>query len=105
MISILVIDREGKSHNIEAADGSSLMEAVRDGGISEMLALCGGCLSCATCHVYVEADRFDSLPSMSDDENDLLDSSDHRTAYSRLACQIMMDHTLEGMNINLAPEE
>ena len=44
------------------------MEAIRDNGVDELLALCGGCCSCATCHVIVDAGWADGLPPMSADE-------------------------------------
>ncbi|WP_031298174.1 2Fe-2S iron-sulfur cluster-binding protein [Sphingobium lactosutens] len=105
MTEFLVIDREGNSHEVEGAEGASFMEAIRDAGIDEMLALCGGCLSCATCHVYVEEAAIGRLPAMSAEEDDLLDGSDHRTLLSRLACQIFLSAELSGLRIALAPED
>jgi 2Fe-2S ferredoxin len=58
----------------------TLMEAIREAGNDELLALCGGCCSCATCHVHVDPAFADRLPPIGADENDLLDSSDHRNA-------------------------
>ncbi|QWT16653.1 2Fe-2S iron-sulfur cluster-binding protein [Sphingobium xenophagum] len=105
MPSINVVTRTGESRIIEAAEGISVMEAVRDAGIDELLALCGGCCSCATCHVYVAEEFEGSLPALSDDENDLLDSSDHRNERSRLACQLMVNAGLNGMALTIAPED
>ena len=53
MASITVITRDGQSHVLPAHPGMSVMEIIKDAGISELLALCGGCCSCATCHVHV----------------------------------------------------
>jgi len=83
----------------------SVMEAIRDGGIDELLALCGGGCACATCHVYVDAASSDLVPPMSDDENELLESSSHRTGQSRLACQIRLDESLSGLRVTVAPED
>lgn len=105
MTSITIIDRSGSERSISAKDGLSLMENVRDAGFDELLALCGGCLSCATCHVYVDEAFADKLPSMSEDENDLLDSSDGRQANSRLSCQIPIGPNLEGLRATIAPED
>jgi len=96
---ITVITREGDEQVIEGATGLSVMEIIRDNGIDELLALCGGCCSCATCHVHVDPAFADRLPPMSDDENDLLDSSDHRDATSRLSCQIKFDENLDGLRV------
>src|SRR3546814_8095345 len=98
MAKLTVVTREGQESTIEAADGLSVMEVIRDAGFDELLALCGGCCSCATCHVFVDEAWADKLPPVGEDENDLLDSSSHRNANSRLSCQISMrseEHTSE----------
>lgn len=105
MAELIVITREGNELVLEAGDGLSVMEVVRDGGVDELLALCGGCCSCATCHVYVDPDFADKLPPVSDDENDLLDGSTHRDERSRLSCQLMMNSELSGLRVTLAPED
>ena len=105
MTTINVISRDGSSQAIEGKDGHSLMELIRDAGLDELLALCGGCCSCATCHVIVDEASAAKLPAMSDDENDLLDSSDHRTANSRLSCQVAVTPDLDGMTVTIAAED
>jgi len=105
LTKITVISREGDRSEIEATTGVSVMEALRDSGIDELLALCGGCCSCATCHVRVDPAFYGKLPAMTDDENDLLDSSDHRTPHSRLSCQIVVTDALEGLEVEIAPED
>lgn len=105
MAELIVVTREGSERTLEAPDGHSAMEVIREGGVDELLALCGGCCSCATCHVYVDADFANRLPAMSDDENDLLDSSSHRTDRSRLSCQITMTPDISGLRVTIAPED
>jgi 2Fe-2S ferredoxin len=102
MPTLTVITRSGDSRTIAADPDTSVMTAIRDAGIDEMLASCGGCCSCATCHVFVEESQIDSLPPMSADEDDLLDISEHRTARSRLSCQLP---TLDGLRVTIAPED
>lgn len=104
MTKIEIITREGDRLSVEADSDNSLMEVIRDNGVDEMLALCGGQLSCATCHIHVEEAYLDRLPPMSDYEDDLLDSSDHRRAGSRLSCQIPCDPGLDGIMVTVAPE-
>jgi 2Fe-2S ferredoxin len=105
MTSITIIDRSGNERGISAKDGISLMENIRDSGFDELLALCGGCMSCATCHVFVDDAYLDRLPAMSEDESDLLDSSDARAANSRLSCQIPVNPDLDGLRATIAPED
>lgn len=105
MTKLVVVDRSGNEQEIEATDGVSVMEVIRDNGFDELLALCGGCCSCATCHVYVDPAFTGALPPLSEDENDLLDSSDHRTENSRLSCQVKVTPGLAGLKVTIAPED
>ena len=105
MPKLVIVDRAGEEKTVEASAGLTVMEAIRDSGFDELLALCGGCCSCATCHIHVDAAWLDRLPAMSEDENDLLDSTDHRNETSRLSCQIALSAELDGMKIAIAPED
>ena len=100
-----VIDRSGQERVVEAEDGLSAVELLCDDGFDELLALCGGYCSCATCHVYVDPAFTDQLQDMSEDENDLLDSSGHRDPRSRLSCQIPYRTALSGLTVIIAPED
>ena len=105
MPKLVVTTREGDEMTLDGEAGLSVMEVIRDAGVDELLALCGGCCSCATCHVHVDPAFADKLPAMSEDENDLLDSSDHRTESSRLSCQLPFDASLDGLRVTIAPED
>jgi 2Fe-2S ferredoxin len=105
MPKLTVVTREGEAKLVEGAAGLSVMEVIRDNGFDELLALCGGCCSCATCHVFVDEAFADRLPPISTDESDLLDSSSHRNAASRLSCQIPFADALDGMTVTIAPED
>ncbi len=105
MPSITVINRSGEATRVDAQEGLSLMEVIRDNGFDELLALCGGCCSCATCHVFVDPAYADRVEPISEDEGDLLESSDHRTAQSRLSCQVTVTPALDGLTVTIAPED
>jgi 2Fe-2S ferredoxin len=105
MPKLTVVTREGQESTVEGDSGLSVMEVIRDNGFDELLALCGGCCSCATCHVHVDPDFLDLLPAMSEDENDLLDSSDSRNETSRLSCQIQFGPQLDGLRVTIAAED
>ncbi len=105
MPKLIVTTREGETSEIEVENGLTVMEAIRDNGFDELLALCGGCCSCATCHVHVDPEFIGSLPDMSEDEDDLLESSDHRVETSRLSCQIPFTDDLSGLKVTIAPED
>ena len=105
MAEVIITTREGDEQRLPIQDGLSLMETIRDAGIDELLALCGGCCSCATCHVHVDPAFADRLPAMSEDENDLLDSSSDRDDRSRLSCQIQFGPALDGLRVTIAAED
>lgn len=102
---INVTTRDGHTRAIEGNSGRSLMENLRAGGIEEILALCGGCCSCATCHVHVDEEWLAALPPKSEDEDDLLSTSGVREANSRLSCQIPFGPALDGIAVTVAPED
>lgn len=104
MAKLIITSRTGEQKVVDADAGRTMMEIVRDAGADEPFALCGGVCSCATCHVYVDAAYVDRLPAISADESDLLDSSEHRRATSRLSCQIPFDPALDGLSVEIAPE-
>lgn len=105
MPKLTVVNREGEESTIEVEDGLTVMEAIRDNGFDELLALCGGCCSCATCHVHVDPSFAGKLPAMSEDEDDLLESSDHRNENSRLSCQLAFTDALDGLKVTIAAED
>jgi 2Fe-2S ferredoxin len=105
MPKVLVTLRSGETRSLDVEPNRTLMEVIRDSGIDELLALCGGCCSCATCHVFVDPAFTDHLPGVSADEDGLLDSSSHRQATSRLSCQIRLNDSLEGLRVTIAPED
>ena len=105
MPKLIVVTREGEERELDAESGLSVMENLRDGGVDEILALCGGNCSCATCHVHIDPAFMGRLKPMSEDENDLLDSTADRDGYSRLSCQVMMEPGLDGLRVTVAAED
>ena len=101
MSKITVIEKDGSQKQIEAEEGWSLMEILRDADFSEIEGACGGSMACATCHMYVHPDWQKKLDAMdnekSDEEEDMLDLAFNLTEYSRLGCQIRMNDKLDGL--------
>ncbi len=105
MAEIIVTTRNGNTRHLPLQTGVSLMELIRDAGIDELMALCGGCCSCATCHVHVDPAFAAGLPELTEDESDLLDSSEHRNETSRLSCQIVLTEEMDGLAVRIAEED
>ncbi|WAH96317.1 2Fe-2S iron-sulfur cluster-binding protein [Arthrobacter sp. MMS18-M83] len=102
---INVIDREGAVREVEWEPEQSLMETLRDNDFP-ILASCGGTVSCATCHVFLEKPVVESLSPRTEDELELLEDAEaYNPEASRLSCQIKQCSSLAGINVTLAPEE
>lgn len=105
MPEIYVTDRKGTEYPVDATNGFTLMEAIRDDGKFDLAAICGGMMSCSTCHVYVDEAWAGLLPPLSRDERELLEESSHYEANSRLSCQIEIKPDLAGLRVVVAPED
>ncbi len=104
MPRLTITTHSGERRTVEAELNRTVMETIRGEGMGELLALCGGCCSCATCHVYVDASDAHRLPPMSQDEEALLNDLDHRNPGSRLSCQIRVSEALDGLRVTIAPQ-
>lgn len=105
MPKLIVVDRSGSEKEVDATAGLSLMENIRDAGFDEVLAVCGGCCSCATCHVIVDDAWSSRVGAPGEEEDALLEGSNHRKTTSRLSCQIQMSDEFEGLRVTIAPED
>ena len=103
MPSIIVTDRNGTDHTIEAKVGWRVMEIIREAGLP-IEAACGGSCACATCHVYVEPDWFGKLDAAEEEEVDMLDLAIEPEDNSRLSCQLKFTDAMDGLKVTLAPE-
>ena len=103
MKKIIVTDREGARHELEADEDMSIMEITRDEGLP-VQAICGGNGICTTCHVYIDKEWYPRLTPPSDDELALLEDSGSYKPTSRLGCQIRFTNALDGLTMTLAPE-
>ncbi|WP_150304814.1 2Fe-2S iron-sulfur cluster-binding protein [Pseudomonas saliphila] len=105
MSTLIVENRAGQRVSLPAQPSLTLMDIMRTNGVEDILALCGGTCSCATCHVIVEDEFAERVGPASEDEMDLLEYSDHRTSSSRLACQVVFSEELDGLCVRIAPED
>lgn len=106
-IKIKITDREGVQHKVDAPTdmNMNLMEVVRSYELAPegTIGICGGMAMCASCQCYVKSDH--QLPEKSDDEEAMLSEAFNVEDNSRLGCQIHMTDDLDGLEVELAPEE
>ncbi len=103
MAKIFVTDRDGSAHVLEAQGQATLMEILRQAGLS-VEALCGGSCQCATCHVFIDPDWLGKLHAQTDFEVAALEcEGSAMQAGSRLSCQIKWRDELDGIVLTVAP--
>lgn len=105
MPALEVTTRDGAQFTIEAINGSSMMEALRDSGETDLIAMCGGCCACATCHVEIGGEWIARVGEAGEDEADMMSDLANRTPASRLSCQIIMRDELDGIRLRITQEE
>jgi 2Fe-2S ferredoxin len=105
MPKITYIDSGGTSRVIDAELGSTVMESAIKNGVPEIEAECGGACACATCHVYVDEQWFETIGGPSPMEEDMLDFGYDVRPNSRLSCQIKVTEALEGLVVRTPPRQ
>lgn len=101
MTRVRFLSADGKGvREVQALPGSILLAVAQADG-QPLEGTCEGQMACSTCHVIVAAEDFDKLPRASDMEEDLLDLAAGVTRYSRLACQILLEETLESLTVRM----
>ncbi|MBX2847644.1 MAG: 2Fe-2S iron-sulfur cluster binding domain-containing protein [Acidiferrobacterales bacterium] len=102
MPNISITDTQGQTRIVDVQSGLSLMETLRDLGYEEILAMCGGCCSCATCHVYIDDSKCETLTPMEEDEQMIVEMTDnYNSESSRLSCQIELGDGHKGLQVTI----
>ena len=105
MAKITYIQSEGKSQTIDVSNGLSVMEGAVHNDIPLIDDDCCVGMSCATCHVYVQDEWFDKLPTKEDGEEDMLDMAFEPKKNSRLSCQLIITDELDGLTVSIPSKQ
>jgi 2Fe-2S ferredoxin len=105
MPRVTYVQPNGGTRVVDAPAGTTVMEAAVDNDVAGIVAECGGACSCATCHVYVDAEWLGKLKPRDAQEDGMLDCVLDRRANSRLSCQIVLDDDLDGLTVRVADEQ
>ncbi len=100
VIRVRFVGIDGEIADAEGVDGARLLDVAQSAG-QPLEGTCDGDLACATCHVVVAAEDVARLPAASEEEEDLLDLVPAATRTSRLACQIRLTATLDGLTVRV----
>lgn len=101
MITITFIDHQRLATTVQAAPGTSLMQAAVDNSIAGIVGECGGFCSCATCVCQVDPAWAGRLPAPEAMESAMLESAAADHPNSRLCCQIALNADLDGLTVHL----
>lgn len=104
MAKITFVTHDGNKHEVDAENGSTVMEAAIKNDVPGIEAECGGACACATCHVYVDEAWKDKAGAVEPMEEDMLDFAFDIRPTSRLSCQIRISDELDGLVVNI-PEQ
>ena len=105
MSKIIFITSDAKTHEVEAQNGLTVMEAAVQNDVPGIDADCGGGMACATCHVYVQDEWYSKLPTKEDGEEDMLDMAFEPKKNSRLSCQLIISDDLDGLIVNIPKKQ
>jgi ferredoxin len=103
MTKVIFIERDGATREVEARPGDRLLDLAQNAG-EPLEGTCEGQMACSTCHVIIDAQDFAKLPPAVEEEEDMLDLAAGATRYSRLACQIWLNDTIETLTVRIPSE-
>jgi ferredoxin, 2Fe-2S len=103
---VIYVGLDGQEYSVEGVEGESVMATAVKNGVPGIIGECGGNASCATCHVWVRGEYLPLVGEPNPTEEDLLEMgvSDRREG-SRLSCQIKVSAELDGLTVDIAPQE
>jgi ferredoxin, 2Fe-2S len=101
MPKVTFIAYSGTARTVEVPVGTTLMRAATDNGVAGIDGDCGGNCACATCHVYVDAGWRDRVGDRNPAEEEMLNCVAELKENSRLACQITVTNSLDGLVVGL----
>lgn len=103
-VTINFINAKGETIQVNAPTGISLLEASQIKDTTKLEGSCGGVMACTTCHVIIDDEWYDKIPSISNEEDDTLDMAFNVQPTSRLGCQITVTKDMDGIIVHIPPE-
>jgi len=101
MPNIVYVENDGQEHMIDVPAGWSVMDGAVKNTVRGIDADCGGACACATCHVFVDQAWIGKLPAASEMETEMLALAEDVVPTSRLSCQIVVSHELDGLVVRM----
>ncbi len=101
MTKIIFVSSDGKQYEVDAENGSTIMEAAVKNNVPGIIGECGGACTCATCHIYIDKEWLEKAGEVSACEEDMLDFAFDVRDESRLSCQIKISDELDGIIVHI----
>lgn len=106
MPKVIYVRLDGEEQHVDAVEGESVMVTAVKSGVPGIIGECGGNASCATCHVWVRDEFVPLVGQPNPMEEDLLEMGvSGRRPGSRLSCQVAVTSELDGLTVEVAPQE
>ena len=99
-MKVRFVQRDGSISDRDAEPGRTLLEVAQADG-QPLEGTCEGVMACATCHVIVDPADAHRLPAPTAEEEDMLDLAQSATRTSRLACQVVLAESLDGLTVHI----
>lgn len=107
MAKVTFIQPDGTARSCINFEGMTLMQLAVGNLVDGIDALCGGMMQCATCHVWVDPDWIERTGTAPPDERAMLEGLEgvEIRPNSRLSCQIQLGEELDGLVVNIPPDQ
>lgn len=102
---VTFVTADGDRIDIDAPEETSVRDVAIGHMVEGIVGECGGNCSCATCHVIIEDDWYEQVGEPHTLERDLLSFLDNVTPTSRLSCQIRTSDVLDGLVVQVPPQQ
>jgi len=104
MVEVVFMAADGEGKTVASAPAGTVLLALAQACGQPLEGTCEGQMACSTCHVIIDAEWFSRLPQAGEMEEDMLDLATGARRTSRLACQILLDETLDGLVVHIPAE-
>jgi ferredoxin, 2Fe-2S len=101
VINIEIVDAAGMLHRLSGDLGDTIRDVAEGARIEGAMGECGGFLACGTCHIIVDDSWAGRAGTANDDELFMLKGAAGRHVNSRLACQMTLDESLNGLIVHV----
>ena len=98
-MNITFLLKDGTKKIVSFEEGQTILQVAEKNGI-KLNSNCEGFGVCGGCHVKIE-NLSDKLPEISEKEDDTLDKVFGVGMNSRLACQVVLNSSLDGLIVKL----